>query len=155
MTKHLKTQVVIDSTRKLIEKHYQDKFTYAIPTWARLTADPEILEVIPLHGLQAITICKQKVDFKVDFKDIKSIKQYVSFLNNQMDISLDIIGYVVFLNKQVYIEKAPSYHMALSQSQNNEIDKYNLSQEKFELIILYLNNKDQIIENLDQLLYQS
>lgn len=72
-----------------------------------------------------------------------------------MDISLDIIGYVVFLNKQVYIEKDPSYHMALSQSQNNEIDKYNLSQEKFELIILYLNNKDQIIENLDQLLYQS
>ncbi|MBF0598412.1 hypothetical protein [Faecalibacter rhinopitheci] len=88
---------IIQLIVKKIEKHYEDKFTYAIPEWAILSANPEIVYIIPVHGTEGVTITKQRVDFNVNFSDIKSIIHYAQYLSDQMNIKHEILGYIVFL----------------------------------------------------------
>ena len=62
-------QVILKIKRK-IEDHYSDKFTYAMPDWAMLTAEPEIISILDIHSEEGVKIAKQKVDFPVDFNTI-------------------------------------------------------------------------------------
>ena len=124
-----------------IEEHYKDKFVYAIPEWAYLTTDPEIIGAVTIHGKEGVIITKKPVDFNVDFKNIISITEYIDFLNQKMNQDLPIIGYVVFFSYVLRVKKDKDYSKKLSQYQLDEIDKFNSNNNEF-TISLFILNKD-------------
>lgn len=124
-----------------IEEHYKDKFVYAIPEWAYLTTDPEIIGAVTIHGKEGVLITKKPVDFNVDFKNIISITEYIDFLNQKMNQDLPIIGYVVFFSYVLRVKKDKDYSKKLSQYQLDEIDKFNSNNNEF-TISLFILNKD-------------
>ncbi|RLZ08322.1 hypothetical protein [Faecalibacter macacae] len=124
-----------------IEEHYKDKFVYAIPEWAYLTTDPEIIGAVTIHGKEGVLITKKPVDFNVDFKNIISITEYIDFLNQKMNQDLPIIGYIVFFSYVLRVKKDKDYSKKLSQYQLDEIDKFNSNNNEF-TISLFILNKD-------------
>ena len=124
---------LLEQIKEEIEHHYQDKFTYALPTWAKLSGQPEIIAIINVHGDKGIAITKQPVDFPVDFANENSICTYARFLNEQMDTSLEIIGYIVFYAKNICVVKDPLYHRDLTAAQNTEIAKFNAGNNPIEI----------------------
>ena len=124
-----------------IEEHYKDKFVYAIPEWAYLTTDPEIIGAVTIHGKEGVIITKKPVDFNVDFKNIISITEYIDFLNQKMNQDLPIIGYIVFFSYVLRVKKDKDYSKKLSQYQLDEIDKFNSNNNEF-TISLFILNKD-------------
>lgn len=134
------------------EIHYADKFTYALPQWAMLSAKPEIIEVLYVYGDHGVSIAKQKVNFEVDFKNCSSIKMYVDFLMNQMNTALDIVGYVYFYNKNIFACKDKNYAKPLTSSEEEELKKTNLRDGAIDSSILITDKFGNVIESLNDLL---
>lgn len=136
-----------------IEEHYKDKFVYAIPEWAYLTTDPEIIGAVTIHGKEGALITKQPVNFSVDFKNIISITEYIDFLNQKMNQDLPIIGYIVFFSYVLRVKKDKDYSKKLSQYQLDEIDKFNSNNNEFTISLFIidkeLNRVDDILEFIE------
>lgn len=136
-----------------IEEHYKDKFVYAIPEWAYLTTDPEIIGAVTIHGKEGVIITKKPVDFNVDFKNIISITEYIDFLNQKMNKDLPIIGYIVFFSYVLRVKKDKDYSKKLSQYQLDEIDKFNSNNNEFTISLFIidkeLNRVDDILEFIE------
>ncbi len=146
------SEKIIQIIKQEIEKHYSDKFTYAIPDWAMLSVQPEIISILSIHGEEGIQIAKQKVDFPVHFSDISSIVNYSGFLLNQMNIELEIIGYVVFYNKKIIAIKDPGYLEHLTEFEENELIKFNADQKEEDLSLLYFDQNLNQVNSLDEAL---
>ena len=142
-------QVILKIKRK-IEDHYSDKFTYAMPDWAMLTAEPEIISILDIHSEEGVKIAKQKVDFPVDFNTISSVVNYVDFLSNQMNSQKEITGYVIFYNKNTLLIKDPNYLQDLTAFQESELNKYNQTQSQIDISLLIT---DQNWNEVDLLVY--
>lgn len=136
-----------------IEEHYKNKFVYAIPEWAYLTTDPEIIGTVTIHGKEGVIITKKPVDFNVDFKNIISITEYIDFLNQKMNQDLPIIGYIVFFSYVLRVKKDKDYSKKLSQYQLDEIDKFNSNNNEFTISLFIidkeLNRVDDILELIE------
>lgn len=136
-----------------IEEHYKDKFVYAIPEWAYLTTDPEIIGAVTIHGKEGVIITKKPVYFNVDFKSIISITEYIDFLNQKMNQDLPIIGYIVFFSYVLRVKKDKDYSKKLSQYQLDEIDKFNSNNNEFTISLFIidkeLNRVDDILEFIE------
>jgi hypothetical protein len=111
--------------KQKIEADYSDKFVYALPDWAMLTGNPETITVVPIHGNEGIQVTQQRVDFKVDFNDERSIIYYTNYLNNHMNTKLPLLGYILFYKNILMVQKDPSYALALSDFESAEIIRYN------------------------------
>lgn len=139
--------------RLKIETHYQDKFVYAIPEWAYLTTDPEIIGAVTIHGKEGIIITKKPVDFNVDFKNIISITEYIDFLNQKMNQDFPIIGYIVFFSYVLRVKKDKDYSKKLSQYQLDEIDKFNSNNNEFTISLFIidkeLNRVNDVLELIE------
>lgn len=122
--------------KKEIEDHYSDKFIYALPNWAKLTGKPEIIAIVKIHGENGIAITKKRVDFHVDFESENSICNYAHFLNAQMDITLEIKGYVVFYVKNICIVKDSYYDKDLTDSEVTEMTKFNVDNKLMEILCM-------------------
>ena len=144
-------QVILKIKRK-IEDHYSDKFTYAMPDWAMLSAEPEIISILDIHSEEGVKIAKQKVDFPVDFNTISSVVNYVDFLSNQMNSQKEITGYVIFYNKNTLLIKDPNYLQDLTAFQESELNKYNQTQSQVDISLLITdqnwNELDLIVDFL-------
>lgn len=138
---------LIQIAKQKIEEHYQDKFTYALPDWAMLTADPEILAIVTVHGKEGVLTTKERVNFEVDFKHKESIQLYAAYLNRKMNTSLAIMGYIVFFDKKVYLQKDTNYPKELTANELDEIKKYNHENKELEIFILKFNT---VFETVDQ-----
>ncbi|MCJ7936072.1 MAG: hypothetical protein MUW56_21200 [Chryseobacterium sp.] len=143
---------VILKIKQKIENHYSDKFTYAMPDWAMLSAEPDIISILDIHGEEGVQIAKQKVNFPVDFYNISSVVDYVDFLSNQMNSQKEIIGYVIFYNKNTLIIKDPNYLQDLTAFQENELNKYNQTQSKVDISLLFTDQNWDEVDVLDDLL---
>lgn len=130
-----------------MEQHYEDKFTYALPEWAMLSAKPEIVSIITVHGAEGIAITKQRVEFDVNFSDRNSIIHYTDYLSNQMNIEHEILGYIIFFDKNIYAKKDPNYKKDLTAFEQSELDNYPKS--KTDISILMLNKAFQEIKSFD------
>lgn len=137
---------LLQIAKQKIEEHYQDKFTYALPDWAMLTADPEILAIVTVHGKEGILATKERVNFEVDFKHKESIQFYVTYLNRKMNTSLTIMGYIVFFDKKVYLQKDTNYPKELTANELDEIKKYNHENKELEIFILKFNTAFETVE---------
>ena len=62
-------QKAIEYAKDKIERHFEDKLTYALPDWAMLTGNPEIISWVEVRGSEGIAITKQRVDFNVNFQN--------------------------------------------------------------------------------------
>ena len=144
-------QVILKIKRK-IEDHYSDKFTYAMPDWAMLTAEPEIISILDIHSEEGVKIAKQKVDFPVDFNTISSVVNYVDFLSNQMNSQKEITGYVIFYNKNTLLIKDPNYLQDLTAFQESELNKYNQTQSQVDISLLITDQNWNEVDLLDDLL---
>lgn len=111
--------------KQKIEADYSDKFTYALPDWAMLTGNPEMIAIVPIHGNEGILITKQRVDFEVDFNDERSIIYYTNYLHNHMNAHLPLLGYALFYKNVLMVQKDPSYALVLSDFESTEIIRYN------------------------------
>lgn len=140
-------QKAIEYAKDKIEEHYEDKFTYALPDWAMLTGNPEIISWVEVRGSEGIAITKQRVDFNVNFKDKLSIIYYADFLNNQMNKNLETVGYVIFYDKNIVAKKDPNYTEELSADQNSELLTFNSEKSTTDISILMLNAEYKLIEN--------
>lgn len=143
---------VILKIRQKIENHYSDKFTYAIPDWAMLSAEPDIISILDIHSEEGVQIAKQKVNFPVDFRTISSIVNYVDFLSNQMNKKKEITGHVIFYNKNTLIIKDPNYLQDLTAFQENELNKYNQTPSQVDIALLLTDQNWDEVEVLDDLL---
>lgn len=139
--------------RLKIETHYQDKFVYAIPEWAYLTTDPEIIGAVTIHGKEGVIITKKPVDFNVDFKNIISITEYIDFLNQKMNQNSHIIGYVVFFRYVLKTVKDKKYSKKISQDQLNELKKFNRDNSEFTISLFIidkeLNRVNDVLELIE------
>lgn len=144
-------QVILKIKRK-IEDHYYDKFTYAMPDWAMLSAEPEIISILDIHSEEGVKIAKQKVDFPVDFNTISSVVNYVDFLSNQMNSQKEITGYVIFYNKNTLLIKDPNYLQDLTAFQESELNKYNQTQSQVDISLLITDQNWNEVDLLDDLL---
>ena len=144
-------QVILKIKRK-IEDHYSDKFTYAMPDWAMLSAEPEIISILDIHSEEGVKIAKQKVDFPVDFNTISSVVNYVDFLSNQMNSQKEITGYVIFYNKNTLLIKDPNYLQDLTAFQESELNKYNQTQSQVDISLLITDQNWNEVDLLDDLL---
>ena len=151
MKTHFNSETALNLAKKQLEKHYEDKYVYALPDWAMLSAEPTCIAVVTVYGTEGITIAKQRVDFRVDFKDPASVSQYADFLTQQMNTALDVVGYVVFFDKKVYLKKDPNYMEELTESQQLELDKQNQQKKDVEISIILLNKNHEPVANLDEL----
>lgn len=147
-----KEEKIIQLITQEVEKQYADKFTYAIPTWAKLSALPEIISILPIHGKEGIVITKQRVDFEVNFSEISSIVHYSNFLSHQMNKELDILAYIIFYNKQVLAQKDPNYSTELTEFEENECRKFNRNQRDIDTSILFFSSDLTLIDTLDDLM---
>lgn len=131
-------QVGIATAKRKIEQHYSDKFTYALPAWAMLTADPEIIAVVQIHGQAGIQLTKQRVDFAVDFNDASSITYYADYLQGHMNRQLPLVGYIMFYKHILIIQPDPNYQTTLTDFERTELEQYNQqnTDPDFSLIIL-------------------
>lgn len=111
--------------KRKLDAQYSDKFIYALPNWFRLSAAPEVICVLPIHGKEGLAIARQKVEFKVDFSDKLSVSNYVDFLNKQMPKKLMVVAYVVFFNKNIQGGQDGNYKVPLTVFEEREIIKYN------------------------------
>lgn len=143
---------VILKMKQREEIHYADKFTYALPQWAMLSAKPEIIDILHIYGDQGVSIAKQKVEFAVDFKNTSSIKTYVSFLMNQMNTALDIVGHVYFYNKNIFACKDINYPKPLTEWEEGELKKTNLGDGSIDSSILITDKEGNVVESLNDLL---
>src|SRR5690606_17569464 len=151
MKTHFNSETALNLAKKQVEKHYEDKYVYALPDWAMLSAEPTCIAVVTVYGTEGITIAKQRVDFRVDFKDPASISQYADFLTQQMNTVYNVVGYVVFFDKNVYLKKDPNYMEELTESQQLELDKQNQQKKDVEISIIILNKNHEPFVNLDEL----
>lgn len=151
MNTNFNSEAALNIARKQVENHYQDKYIYALPAWAMWSAQPQGIAVITIYGTEGIAISKQRVDFKVDFKEASSITRYADFLNKQMNTALDVIGYIVFFAKNVYLKKDPNYQEELSACQQLELDKQNQLIKDMEISIITLNKNHELVANLDEI----
>lgn len=151
MKVNFNSQTALSLAIKQVEKHYKGKYVNALPEWAMISADPDIVAVITLYGVEGIAIAKQGVDFEVDFKDSTSVNHYADFINNQMDITLDVLGYVVYFDKRIFIKKDPMYKKELSDNQIAEMYMYNNLGKELEISILYLNKSHEPFDDLESL----
>jgi len=147
-----KKEKIIQQIIQDIEKHYADKFTYAIPTWAKLSAQPEIISILPIHGKEGIVISKQRVDFDVNFSEISSIVRYSKFLSDQMNKELDILAYVVFFNKRIRAIKDPNYLPELTVLEENDRLKYNENQLEIDVSCLFFTAEFDLTNSLDDVI---
>lgn len=131
------------------EKYYEDKFTYALPKWAILSADPEIISIIPVHGSKGIEIIQQRVNFDVNFSDRRSIIYYTHFLSSQMNIEYKVLGYIIFFDKHICLKKDPTYKNNLTVFEQSELD--NFSKDKDDISILMLNDNFKEIKSFDNI----
>ncbi|MGV4413606.1 hypothetical protein [Chryseobacterium sp. T1] len=143
---------IIQKIKQNIENDYSDKFTYAMPDWAMMSAEPDIISILDIHGKEGLQVAKQKVNFPVDFYNISSISEYVDFLSNQMDCQKEIIGYVVFYNKNMLIIKDPNYLQDLTVFQKNEIKKSNQAESQVDISLIILDQNWNKVNSLDDLL---
>lgn len=143
---------VILKIKQKIENHYSDKFTYAIPDWAMLSAEPDIISILDIHSEEGVQIAKQKVNFPVDFYNVSSVADYVDFLSNQMNSQKEVIGYVIFYNKNILIIKDPNYLRDLTAFQENELNKYNETQSQVEISLILTDQNWNEVDVLDDLL---
>ncbi len=148
---HFNIETALNLARKQVEKHYKDKYVYALPDWAMLSAQPICIAVVTLYGTEGIAIAKQRVDFRVDFKDPASISQYADFLTQQMNTAGDVMGYVVFFDKKVCLKKDPNYIEELTENLQLELDKQNQQKKEVEISIILLNKNHEPVANLDEL----
>lgn len=136
-----------------IETHYQDKFVYAIPEWAYLTTDPEIITTVTIHGKEGALITKQPIDFEVDFKNINSVSKYADHLNQKMNQNSHIIGYVVFFRYVLKTVKDKKYSKKISQDQLNELKKFNRDNSEFTISLFIidkeLNRVNDVLELIE------
>lgn len=151
MNTHFNSETALDLARKQVEKHYEDKYVYALPAWAMLSAQPTRIAVVTVYGTEGIAIAKQRVDFRVDFKDPASVSQYADFLSQQMNTAHDVMGYVVFFDKKVYLKKDPNYIEELTKNQQLELDKQNQLKKDVEISIILLNKNHEPVANLEEL----
>lgn len=112
-----------------IEKHYEDRFTYALFNWAMLSVDPEIVAMIKVYGNEGIAVAKERVDFKVVFKIKNSVWFYANYLNEKMNPIHDFKRYIVMFK--------------------DVIEKYNLDQNEFKILVLYFNPEVEIVDRLE------
>ncbi len=140
-------QKAIEYAKDKIERHFEDKLTYALPDWAMLTGNPEIISWVEVRGSEGIAITKQRVDFNVNFQDKLSIIYYAAFLNNQMNKDLETVGYVIFYDKNIVAKKDPNYTEELSADQKSELLKFNSEKSTTDISILMLNAEYKLIEN--------
>ncbi len=140
-------QKAIEYAKDKIEEHYEDKFTYALPDWAMLTGNPEIIAWVEVSGSEGIAITKQRVDFNVNFQDKLSIIYYADFLNNQMNKGLETVGYLIFYDKNIVAKKDLNYFQDLTHDQNSELLKFNSEKTTTDISILMLNAEYKLIEN--------
>lgn len=143
---------VILKIKQKIENHYSDKFTYAIPDWAMLSAEPDIISILDIHSEEGVQIAKQKVNFPVDFYNVSSVADYVDFLSNQMNSQKEVIGYVIFYNKNTLIIKDPNYLQDLTAFQENELNKYNETNSQVEISLILTDQNWNEVDVLDDLL---
>ena len=145
-------QVGIATARQKIEDHHSDKFTYALPEWAMLTADPEIIAIVQVHGAEGIQVTMQKVDFKVDFKNESSIIHYATHLQNQMNTRLSLLGYVVFYKSYSVVQQDPYYHSTLTDSESAELTQFNKESTNPDFSFIILTKDLQRVEATSQLI---
>ena len=152
MRKGFNHHQVILKIKQKIEDHYSDKFTYAMPDWAMLSAEPEIISILDIHSEEGVKIAKQKVDFPVDFNTISSVVNYVDFLSNQMNSQKEITGYVIFYNKNTLLIKDPNYLQDLTAFQESELNKYNQTQSQVDISLLITDQNWNEVDLLGDLL---
>ena len=152
MRKGFNHHQVILKIKQKIEDHYSDKFTYAMPDWAMLSAEPEIISILDIHSEEGVKIAKQKVDFPVDFNTISSVVNYVDFLSNQMNSQKEITGYVIFYDKNTLLIKDPNYLQDLTAFQESELNKYNQTQSQVDISLLITDQNWNEVDLLDDLL---
>lgn len=133
-----------------VDEHYSDKFIYALPDWFKLSAVPELIQVLPIYGKEGIEVCKQKVAFKVSFNDVSSVVTYVNFLKEQMCTALDVIAYVVFFVKNVKGIKDPNYKKELTDFEALEIVKYNNTNNEIEISMAFFDVDFNAMISLDE-----
>lgn len=154
MAKH---QQAIDSDsilRKIIQKvetHYADKFTYAVPNWAMISALPEIFAILTVYGKDGIAIMKEKVTFDVDFNRKNSLEYYVDFLQKKMNIREEVAGYVFFYTENIMLVKDIKHTSKLTDDQVEALHEFNQNQvENYSLLI---TDKDlNVVDSTDALL---
>src|SRR5690606_32311239 len=151
MKTHFNSETALNLAKKQVEKHYEDKYVYALPDWAMLSAEPTCIAVVTVYGTEGITIAKQRVDFRVDFKDPASVSQYADFLTQQMNTAPDVVGYVVFFDIKVYLKKDPHDMEELTESHQVELDRPNQQEKDGEISIILLNKNHEPVANLDHL----
>ena len=152
MRKGFNHHQVILKIKQKIEDHYSDKFTYAMPDWAMLSAEPEIISILDIHSEEGVKIAKQKVDFPVDFNTISSVVNYVDFLSNQMNSQKEITGYVIFYNKNTLLIKDHNYLQDLTAFQESELNKYNQTQSQVDISLLITDQNWNEVDLLGDLL---
>ncbi|MGG5507994.1 MULTISPECIES: hypothetical protein [unclassified Myroides] len=144
------TSQLIQTIKEELDQQYGNKYTYAVPAWALLQADPQLLFILPVHGKSGIAIIKQRVDFTVDFSSTASVLHYAHFLDAQMDKSLGITSYVVFFNKNIIIGKDPDYPKKLTARQEQELLTYNDNRIQVDLTVRYFDSNFLPLAALDQ-----
>ncbi|WP_144243324.1 hypothetical protein [Sphingobacterium sp. ML3W] len=137
--------------KKKAEDHYSDKFTYALPNWAMLTGNPEMIAAVQIYGNEGIQVTLQRVDFKVDFNNEASIQRYVNHLNKQMKTTLPLLGYVLFYKNVLIMQKDPNYGLALSAFEASEITRYNSDNTTPNISFITLTKDLEMVESTVEL----
>ncbi len=141
----------ITLVKQKIEAHYSDKFIYALPDWAMLTGNPEMIAIVPIHGNEGILVTKQRVDFEVDFNDEHSIIYYTNFLINQMNDHLPLLGYVLFYKNVLIMQKDTNYALPLNDFESTEIIRFNNSNKSTDSSFIIFNKNLEIVASTSDL----
>ncbi|UXD71142.1 hypothetical protein MUK51_07570 [Sphingobacterium faecium] len=139
------TQKGADLAKQKIEADYSEKFVYALPDWAMLTGNPEIIGVVQIYGNEGILVTQQRVDFEVDFGDEHSIIYYTNYLNNQMNAHLPLLGYVLFYKNVLIVQKDPNYPLTLSDLESEEIIRYNSNNISTDFSFIIFNKELELV----------
>ncbi|WP_312823389.1 hypothetical protein [Epilithonimonas sp.] len=149
--KPINLDLILLKIKHKVETHFADKFVYAIPEWAMMTALPDIFATLKVHGKNGVHLLKQKVNFEFDFKSMQSWEFYADFLRKKMDEREKVVGYVFFFTENLINVKDVNYTSDLTKFQEEELKKFN--QNQLETYGILITDKDlNVVESTDALL---
>lgn len=145
------TKKVIALAKQKVENHYRDKFTYALPEWAMLTGNPEMIAAVQIHGNEGIQVTKQRLDFEIDFNNEASIQRYANHLNHQMNIALPLLGHILFYKNVLTMQEDPNYAFALNDFESSEIIRFNGNNATPNISFITLTKDLALVESTSEL----
>ncbi|MHC5310540.1 hypothetical protein ACYSNM_10835 [Myroides sp. LJL116] len=149
MERNTMIEQMLTQVKQKEDQWYSHKVIYALPEWFSLVCDAKEVALLAVHGKEGLKVIRQRIDFKVDFYNEESILYYFNFLDNQMDKSLPVVGYVLFYNENIIAQKDKNYKKELTSFELEEIRKYNLERDKVKISTNYFDTNFNMIDTFE------